>query len=132
MSEITHLVIFYDSYCPLCMAEMRHLHKRNTNGKLDFVDINDETFADNYPQFNHAELNARIHGLANKQQVITGLDVTYHAWRLVGMGWLYAPLRWRIFRPIADWFYIKFAKHRYRISYWLTGKARCDTCRQSL
>lgn len=47
----------------------------------------------------------------------------------MGVGWLYAPLRWPGIRIIADWGYLKFAKHRYTISYLLTGKKRtCDRC----
>lgn len=132
MNKITSLTVFYDSFCPLCMAEMRHLKKRNHEQRLAFVDINEDSFNKDYPQFDYEALNARIHGLTQSGEVITGLDVTYHAWRLVGHGWLYAPLRWPVLRYVADWFYVKFAKHRYRISYWLTGKERCERCRESL
>jgi predicted DCC family thiol-disulfide oxidoreductase YuxK len=132
MSKIQALTLFYDSFCPLCMTEMRHLKKRDKAGNLTFVDINDEHFGEAYPQFNYDDLNARIHGLTPEGNVITGLDVTYHAWRLVGHGWLYAPLRWPIIRIVADWVYVKFAKHRYTVSFWLTGKRRCERCRESL
>ncbi len=132
MSSIERLTVFYDSFCPLCMAEMRQLKKRNDKQKLSFVDINDESFSKHYPRLDKAELNARIHGITDEGTVITGLDVTYHAWRLVGKGWLYAPLRWRFVKPLADWCYVKFAKHRYKISFLLTGKAQCDRCKQTL
>ena len=57
------------------------------------------------------------------------LDVTHEAWKAVGVGWLYAPLRWPLIRHVADAFYNVFAKHRYTISYLLTGKKRqCDRC----
>lgn len=114
------------------MAEMKQLKKRNNESRLSFVDINDEAFSEQYPHLEKAALNTRIHGITEEGVVITGLDVTYHAWRLVGKGWLYAPLRWRWIRPFADWCYIKFAKHRYNISFLLTGKARCDRCKQTL
>ncbi|MDF5119601.1 DUF393 domain-containing protein, partial [Vibrio parahaemolyticus] len=51
----------------------------------------------------------------------------HRAWQLVGRGWLYAPLRWRLVKPVADWLYLKFAKNRYRVSYWLTGTSRCNS-----
>ncbi len=114
------------------MVEMRHLKKRDKENKLVFVDINGDTFGKEYPELDYAALNARIHGMTPNGELITGLDVTYQAWRLVGAGWLYAPLRWPGIRILADLVYVKFAKHRYRISYWLTGKERCDSCIEKL
>jgi len=132
LPSINNLTIFYDSFCPLCMAEMRHLKKRDETGRLGFVDINAEEFETDYPDMDKEALNARIHGLTDSGEVITGLDVTYHAWRLVGHGWLYAPLRWPVIKPLADMGYKWFAKNRYSISYYLTGKKRCDRCRETL
>ncbi|MFC3093646.1 DUF393 domain-containing protein [Alteromonas sediminis] len=132
LPSIDELTIFYDSFCPLCMAEMRHLKKRDKHRRLRFEDINDEQFGNRYPNMDKDALNARIHGLTGAGDVITGLDVTYHAWRLVGVGWLYAPLRWPLIKPVADSVYRWFARNRYSISYVLTGKKRCDRCRESL
>ena len=108
---------------------MRHLKKRDKQGALTLVDIQTPEFAAQYPELDWHALNARIHGLLPDGSLITGLDVTHQAWKAVGVGWLYAPLRWPVIRIVADWCYIKFAKHRYTISYLLTGKKRtCDRC----
>ncbi|HAM20566.1 MAG: DUF393 domain-containing protein [Pseudomonadota bacterium] len=123
------MIIFYDGYCPLCIAEMRHLRKRDKHNKLTLVDIQAPDFSNRYPTMDWHALNARIHGLREDGTLITGLDVTHEAWKAVGMGWLYAPLRWPVIRLVADAFYNVFAKHRYTISYLLTGKKRqCDRC----
>lgn len=114
------------------MTEMRHLKKRDKANRLGFVDINADSFTDDYPALNKEALNARIHGLTDSGEMITGLDVTYHAWRLVGHGWLYAPLRWRLIKPMADAGYRWFARNRYTISFYLTGKKRCEQCREPL
>nr|WP_136252641.1 DUF393 domain-containing protein [Ningiella ruwaisensis] len=119
--------IFYDGLCPLCDIEMRHLKKRNTEGKLRFEDITADDFSKRYPHLDWDALNNRIHGMEEDGELIVGLDVTHRAWSLVGYGWLYAPLRWPIIRHVADKFYLVFAKHRYKISYYLTGKKRCET-----
>ena len=119
--------VFYDGACPLCMAEMRQLMKRNSESKLAFVDINHPEFDIEHPELNREDCSARIHGQWADGEILTGLDVTHTAWELVGRGWLYAPLRWPLIKPIADRLYIAFANNRYRISYWLTGQARCDT-----
>ena len=123
--------VFYDGACPLCMAEMTQLMKRNTEQKLAFVDINHPSFPIEFAELDRAVLNARIHGRWANGKMLTGLDVTYTAWKQVGRGWLYAHLRWPIIRYFADYAYLFFARHRYRISYLLTGKNRCesDTCK---
>ncbi|WP_421132451.1 thiol-disulfide oxidoreductase DCC family protein [Alteromonas sp. A079] len=123
------MIIFYDSYCPLCMAEMRHLKKRDKTDSLTLVDIQDPQFSAEYPELDYDALNARIHAMLPSGEIITGLDVTHQAWKAVGVGWLYAPLRWPVIRIFADWFYTVFARHRYTISYLLTGKKRsCARC----
>lgn len=125
------LTVFYDGLCPLCNAEMRHLKKNDSENKIALVDITSACFPVDYPHLDKQTLNDRIHGLLADGQMISGLDVTYKAWDLVGKGWIYAPLRWPLIRPLADVCYTLFAKHRYRISFLLTGKRRCKPCEAS-
>jgi predicted DCC family thiol-disulfide oxidoreductase YuxK len=122
------LTIFYDGYCPLCLAEMKQLQRLDVKQNLALVDIQDPNFASLYPELDWTSLNARIHAYLHDGLLISGLDVTYLAWKLVGKGWLYAPLRWPIIRFFADMAYNAFARNRYRISYLLTGKKRCVPC----
>ena len=119
--------IFYDGNCPLCAIEMNHLKKHNTQDKLAFVDINQASFTQQYAHLDYDALNARIHGMLEDGSMLIGLDATHKAWSLVGKGWLYAPLRWPFIRFFADKAYLVFARNRYKISYWLTGKKRCET-----
>lgn len=119
--------IFYDGACPLCDKEMSHLKKYNTEQKIAFVDINHPDFSVNYPELDWQALDARIHGMLDDGSMLIGLDATHKAWSLVGKGWIYAPLRWPVIKFFADKAYIVFAKHRHKISYWLTGKKRCDS-----
>lgn len=122
------LTLFYDGMCPLCQKEMKHLVKYNTQGNLSFVDIMEPGFSEQYPELDWDALNNRIHGKTDQGDIITGLDVTYLAWKLVGKGWVYAPTRWPIIRWFADRLYNIFARHRYTISYYLTGQRRCERC----
>lgn len=124
----TALTLFYDGHCPLCAIEMRHLKKYDSDNRIAFVDIMSADFLRDYPELDWQALNDRIHARLPDGTMIVGLDVTHKAWSLVGKGWLYAPLRWPVIRYFADKFYLVFAKHRYRISYWLTGKKRCAQC----
>lgn len=122
------LTIFYDGYCPLCLLEMNKLKQLDKHQKITFVDIQERSFLIRYPDLDWQLLNARIHGYLADGSLISGLDVTYLAWKLVGKGWVYAPLRWPVISWFADIAYNVFAKHRYRISYLLTGKKRCIPC----
>ena len=129
------LTIFYDGYCPLCVKEMRHLKKLDSNEKLNLVDLNDEYFESDFPEISAHKAMTRLHGYLfqnNTKQLVTGLDVTYYAWRMVGKGWLVAPLRWPIISWFADKAYLWFAKHRFTISEWLTGQPRCESCKLPL
>tara|TARA_R110001599_G_scaffold170573_1_gene360866 strand:+ start:83 stop:451 length:369 start_codon:yes stop_codon:yes gene_type:complete len=119
------LRLFYDGYCPLCVAEMDKLKAYDHKQNLDFEDIQALDFKDRFPSLNWQDLNKRIYGQLPDGSLITGLDVTYLAWKSVGKGWLYAPLRWPVIRWFADAFYLFFARYRYTISYLLTGKKRC-------
>lgn len=128
MSNHPGLTIFYDGYCPLCLMEMNKLKQLDKDHQITFVDIQQATFALSYPQLDWQALNARIHGYLPDGTLVSGLDVTYLAWKLVGKGWVYAPLRWPVISWFADRAYNIFATHRYRISYLLTGKKRCVPC----
>ncbi len=119
--------IFYDSYCPLCCAEMSHIKKRDQHDRIQLVDIQDPAFSEHYPRLDKAQLDARIHVELDNGEMVSGLDATHAAWQAVGRGWLYAPLRWPVIRIVADMAYNLFARNRYTISYLLTGRRRtCD------
>ncbi|AOT11147.1 thiol-disulfide oxidoreductase DCC family protein [Pseudoalteromonas luteoviolacea] len=128
---MTKLTIFYDGTCPLCVKEMMALTKRDKSAQIKTVDIHNDEFI-NYPHIDPNQANLILHALDEQDGLLLGLDVTHRAWQLVGMGWLYAPLRWPLIKPMADKLYLLFAKNRYRISYLLTGKARCESgaCRR--
>ncbi|MBF7074991.1 DUF393 domain-containing protein [Glaciecola sp. MH2013] len=124
--------LFYDGLCPLCEKEISHLKKRDLKGLIAFEDISLPDFQQRFPHLDVNDLEAMIHGQLEDGSMITGLDVTHKAWSLVGVGWLYAPLRWPVIRWFADKGYLFFAKHRHSISYYLTGKRRCDPGRCNL
>jgi len=118
--------IFYDGNCPLCAKEIKMLKNRNADGNLAFEDIYAHDFSTKYPELDWQALNDKIHGVDENGNIFIGLDVTHKAWSLVGVGWLYAPLRWPLIKVVADAGYRFFARHRHRISYLLTGKKRVE------
>lgn len=122
MSQIT---IFFDGQCPLCVREMRAIKRYDDHNLIALIDINTDQMAD-YPDIDPVEARRIILAYNNKGQLIRGLDVLHQAWSLVGKGWIYAPTRWPLIKTLCDQCYLLFARHRYTISRWLTGKSRCD------
>lgn len=122
------LTLFYDSYCPLCAAEMDMLRDLDTNGNLSLVDIHDDDFATRFPTIDPVAADRVLHGLYDDGTMIYGLDVTHQAWRAVGKKPWLAMLRLPIIRWFADMGYLVFANNRYTISWLLTGKKRCEPC----
>jgi predicted DCC family thiol-disulfide oxidoreductase YuxK len=122
------LRIFYDGGCPLCLAEMKHLIKLDRQKKIDLVDINQESFEEDYPEIDRQKADQILHGQLADGTILLGLDVTYKAWSLVGKGRWTAIIRWPIIRPLADFAYLKFARHRHFLSRVITGKERCQSC----
>lgn len=120
--------IFYDGTCPLCVKEMTALRKQDEDRQLLLVDIHEQQFLD-YPYIDGNEASAMLHALDEDGKLLLGLDVTYQAWSRVGKGWLYAPTRWKLIKPLADRFYLFFARNRYSISRLLTGSSKCKQCK---
>ncbi|MCK8046368.1 DUF393 domain-containing protein [Shewanella sp. 1CM18E] len=121
------LRIFYDSLCPLCAAEMQQIKALDVDGNVELQDLNQEGFEEKFPYIDFAYANKILHGELADGTLIKGLDVTYEAWAAVGKARWVALLRCPLVKPAADLGYRFFAKHRYRISYLLTGKQRCES-----
>lgn len=126
--HVHELIIFYDSLCPLCVMEMKRLQQRDTSQKILLEDIHSPEFVLRYPHIVPQEASTVLHGQLKSGELLLGLDVTHKAWTLAGRGWMTAPLRWSLIRPVADSAYRLFARHRYTISRLLTGKSTCERC----
>lgn len=124
------LTLFYDGFCPLCVAEMDKLAEYDVDAKLGFEDIQALDFPTRFPNIDPVAADRFLHAQYEDGSMIYGLDVTHQAWRQVGRQRWLAILRWPVIRWFADLGYTFFARHRYSISYLFTGKRRCDACAQ--
>jgi len=130
MAELT---LLYDGGCPLCVREVRWLGRRDgalhgEEPRLAFVDIDQP----GYDPAAHAGVTyrqamGRIHAIAADGSVLQDLAVFRAAYRLIGLGWLYAPTRWPLVRPLVDAAYGLWATGRLKI----TGRPNLDTLCQS-
>jgi len=122
------LTIFYDSICPLCVAEMDKLKQRDKDQKMAFVSLQEEGVAERFPELDMNKAMTILQGRLATGDYIEGLDVTHKAWSLVGKGYWTFVLRLPILRSFFDVIYRTFARHRYRISELITGKPVCASC----
>ncbi len=125
---MTELTVFYDGGCPLCVSEMRHLSRLDTEGKISLENIYAADFNQRFPHIDQQRADQILHGQLASGEVIYALDVTYTAWALVGKRHYVAVLRWPVIKQIANYSYRLFAKYRATISRLLTGSERCEMC----
>ena len=122
------LTLLYDGGCPLCLREVRFLQDRDARlhhqaPRLAFVDIDAANYDPQaYSGVSYREAMGRIHGLSRDGTVLRDVAVFREAYRLVGLGWLYAPTDWPLLRPVVDGVYGLWARWRLRI----TGRPDLD------
>jgi predicted DCC family thiol-disulfide oxidoreductase YuxK len=110
------LILFYDGSCPLCAKEILLLKKYDTGNEIQFEDITLDNFPGRFRHIDLAKADAIIHGQLPDGRVITGMDVTFLAWEIVNRNKWLRLLKLPLLRPITDWCYLFFAKHRRRIT----------------
>ena len=59
---------------------------------------------------------ANLHGIVDKDKIIKGLDVLAYAYELVGIGWIYYPVKVPFISKIIKLIYIYWAKNRLKIT----------------
>jgi predicted DCC family thiol-disulfide oxidoreductase YuxK len=119
------LTLLFDGACPLCRREVEALRSRDRGeARICFVDID----APDYDPAAHAgisyrEAMGRMHAIGADGRVIRDVAAFREAYRLVGMGWLYAPTSWPMLKPVVDGIYHHWAQWRLK----LTGRADLQT-----
>lgn len=115
MAELT---LLFDGGCPLCLREVKILRRRDAErGRLAFVDVDDPAYDPaRYGGITYADAMGRMHALRADGEVIRDVEVFRQAYGLVGLGWLYAPTRWPLLRPLVDAVYGLWARWRLTIT----------------
>lgn len=118
------LTLLYDGACPLCLREVKGLKRRDQRGAIRFVDLNAPDYdPQRWGGISYRDGMARIHALRSDGTVLRDVAVFREAYRLVGLGWLYAPTAWPLIAPIVDRIYAIWASQRLR----LTGRPDLDS-----
>ena len=87
-------IFLFDGGCPLCLRETRFLKKKDSSNKINFIDINNDSYNPSlYKGISYAEAMSNLHGILENGDIIKGLDVLAYSYKLVGLGWVYFPLK---------------------------------------
>ncbi len=107
------LILLFDGGCPFCLREISFLRKRDSSNCIEFVDIDDPGYDPKlFKGISYREAMGRIHAITSSGEVIRDIRVFQEAYRLVGLGWVYAPTRWPAVSFFVNSFYIFWAKRR--------------------
>ena len=105
---------------------MRRLNRR---GRLGLVDIASPGFDSSEFGRTLDELMGTIHGVRADGTMVTGMETFREAYSVLGLGWLWAPTGWPVFRPLFDRGYQLFARHRIRLGRIFGRSCDAESCR---
>lgn len=117
------LIFLFDGGCPLCLRETNFLKSKDELNKIDFVDINKTNYNPSlFKDISYAEAMSNLHGILENGNIIKGLDVLAYSYELIGLGWVYYPLKIEFLAPVLRLFYKYWAKYRLKI----TGRSNIE------
>lgn len=117
------LIFLFDGGCPLCLRETNFLKSKDELNKIDFVDINNVDYNPIlFKDISYAEAMSNLHGILENGNIIKGLDVLAYSYELIGLGWVYYPLKIEFLSPVLRLFYKYWAKYRLKI----TGRSNIE------
>ena len=116
-------IFLFDGDCPLCLRETRFLKKKDSSNKIDFIDINNDSYNPSlYKDISYVEAMSNLHGILENGDIIKGLDVLAYSYELIGLGWVYYPLKIEFLAPLLRLLYQYWAKYRLKI----TGRSKIE------
>ncbi len=117
------LIFLFDGGCPLCLRETNFLKSKDVSNKIYFVDINNDNYDPSlYKNISYSEAMSNLHGVLENGDVIKGLDVLSYSYELIGLGWVYYPLKIGFIAPFLRLIYQYWAKYRLKI----TGRSKIE------
>ena len=117
------LTFLFDGGCPLCLRETNFLKSRDIFNQIKFVDINDKNYDPNFfNDISYSQAMSNLHGILSDGEIIKGLDVLAYSYELIGLGWIYYPLKIKFLSPVLKFIYRYWAKYRLQI----TGRSHIE------
>ena len=111
------LIFLFDGGCPLCLRETNFIKRKDDLNKIEFVDINNDNYNPNrFKDISYSEAMSNLHGILENGDIIKGIDVLAYSYELIGLGWVYYPLKNKFLSPVLRSFYQYWAKYRLKIT----------------
>ena len=110
------LTFLYDGGCPLCLKETNFLKKKDTKKFINFVDISNNYFPENFKNISYNQAMDNLHGILESGEIIVGVDVLAYSYELVGLGWIYFPTKLPILSNFIRFLYKYWAKYRLKLT----------------
>ena len=105
------LTLLFDGGCPFCLREVEFLRSRDTLNKIRFVDIDSSDYQPKfYSGISYKEAMGRIHAINESGEILKDVAVFREVYRLIGLGWIYAPTSWPILGSLIDQVYKLWAQ----------------------
>ena len=100
------LTLLFDDGCPLCLREVKFIRSRDKNENISFIDIDSPNYQpDLYSGISYKDAMGRIHAINESGEILKDVAVFREAYRLVGLGWIYAPTSWSRLGSLIDQVY---------------------------
>ena len=110
-------IFLFDGGCPLCLRETRFLRKKDISNKINFVDINNDNYNPLfYQNISYEDAMSNLHGILENGDIIKGLEVLAYSYKLIGLAWVYYPLKIGFLAPVLRLLYQYWAKNRLKIT----------------
>ena len=110
-------IFLFDGGCPLCLRETKFLKKKDFLNKIKFIDINNDSYNPSlYQDISYQEAMSNLHGILENGEIIKGLEVLAYSYELIGLGWVYYPLKIEFLAPLLRLIYKYWAKYRLKIT----------------
>ena len=107
------LTLLFDGGCPLCLREVKFLRSRDTYKNISFIDIDSPNYQpDLNSGISYKDAMGRIHAINESGEILKDVAVFREAYRLIGLGWIYAPTSWPILGSLIDQVYKLWAQWR--------------------
>ena len=117
------LIFLFDGGCPLCLRETNFLKSKDKLNKIEFVDINNDNYNPIlFKDITYSQAMSNLHGILENGDIIKGLDVIAYSYNLIGLGWVYYPLKIQFIAPFLRLIYQYWAKYRLKI----TGRSNIE------
>ncbi len=107
------LIILFDGGCPICQREVSFLRSKDVFRYLSFIDINSSSYKPEFfSDISYREAMGRIHAIKASGEVLKDVQVFREAYRIIGLGWVYAPTTWPVLGAFFDQVYAFWARWR--------------------